>query len=29
MIRAERDFESYQKMIRTFDEAAGMAIRDL
>lgn len=29
MIRSEREFESYQKMIRTFDEAAGMAVRDL
>jgi flagellar basal-body rod protein FlgG len=29
MIRAEREFESYQKIIRSFDEAAGMATRDL
>jgi flagellar basal-body rod protein FlgF len=29
MIRSEREFESYQKMIRIFDDAAGMSIRDL
>lgn len=29
MIRTEREFESYQKMIRIFDDAAGSSIRDL
>ncbi len=29
MMRAQREFESYQKMIRTFDDAAGSSIRDL
>ncbi len=29
MIRSEREFESYQKMIRIFDDAAGSSIRDL
>jgi len=29
MIRAQREFESYQKMIRSFDETVGKTISDL